>query len=197
MMREDQIDSILRVASKGGELPADFGEVSPVEAELQVIEVLFAVAARLRAHRSEYHRYLSLSPPERVAWQFAHPGGLDFPSPEQIQEAESRAEAALAQYIAKWSDGWPMPAGFMRCDGHRPGGGIGPHLRKALKSDKGLEIAGHTPTTMHLFEPGLGPGERAAFTIGSPTPIIAQGPIEAPEEESADLASFGRGPRKH
>lgn len=81
MTRQQQVEAALRAMQGGGGLPPDFGQISPAEADLLVVEVLFESLGRLRAWAAEGRRYYALSPIERVGWQFAHPEGTDIPEP--------------------------------------------------------------------------------------------------------------------
>jgi hypothetical protein len=179
MTRQQQIDAALLVMLEGGDLPPDFGSFGGADAELLSVEVFFEIARRLWAREAEGRRYFALDAWGRVAWQFSHPEGLCFPSREQVQEAEAQAEAALAQYVAKWSIGWPIPAGFMECDGRRPDGSAGRHIRKARKPEEPLEVRPDRMASMRqAWVPELGPGEIYVTSAGSRLPVIAEGLIE-------------------
>jgi hypothetical protein len=97
---------------------------------------------------------------------------------------EEKIKAALAEataaYLQAWQPGWKVLRGFMECDGRRPWGGEGPHLRRLVRIAVEDEIRpDRMPSARRSFEPELADGEELFESCGSLVPIIVLGRLPA------------------
>jgi hypothetical protein len=110
------------------------------------------------------------------------------------REALVRADlsAAINAYVRAWQPGWKVLRGFMECDGRRPWGGEGPHLRRMVRRSVEGEIRpDRMPSARRSFEPELADGEELFESCGSRVPIIVLGRRPAHRADYFEPDPFG------
>lgn len=169
---EDQGTGSWRFTGRSRELLHALKGRSPAEVRLVAIRELFAEAASLRRLNREAKSFY-----DECVRLGRNPGGRVYPPSSLAGEVELEAETALQKYLRGWAPDDPIPPGYMECDGVRPSGETGRHLRRGSREvDKLSDLRRDLLMSIRArLVPETLPGEEVIYQMASPVPIIILG----------------------